>query len=362
MLDLIEHARFQGCASFARRAVWDSTLVTFERVAALDALVALNDPEVEAIADSISAAGPFKRPFARIIMHRLFPSSMTVKQLVDALSWVPETRSSGGELSRNLPRLVEQLALSELIALRRALTPMVDEGLSFDTNRHAVQNLRLDLVHVLTTTCHLLLESCELAPPEATSVVLAAELGRAIRSDGTIPAQLWSAIAATSANLLQTAMNVGAGLATRSYSNTVVLSDSTSIGSIAPELHAIEEHARRQVRGQRRCIRSPRPRFPGRGLGTVRPSGLVGVFLDAYLAPLAELLARPDITDIFVNRPRELWIETRGGAIECHDAPALDEPTISCSETTGFVAFLRFALSGQNIEAGPLAIDRILAE
>lgn len=33
--------------------------------------------------------------------------------------------------------------------------------------------------------------------------------------------------------LLQTAMNVGAGLATRSYSNTVVLGGSTSIGSIA---------------------------------------------------------------------------------------------------------------------------------
>ncbi|MEG3156048.1 P-type DNA transfer ATPase VirB11 [Sphingomonas sp. RB1R13] len=55
---------------------------------------------------------------------------------------------------------------------------------------------------------------------------------------------------------------------------------------------------------------------------------MVGVFLDAYLAPLAELLARSDITDIFVNRPGQLWIETRGGAIERHDAPALDEPTI----------------------------------
>ena len=33
------------------------------------------------------------------------------------------------------------------------------------------------------------------------------------------------------------------------------------------------------------------------------------------------MLARPDVTDIYVNRPGELWVETIGGAIERHDAP-----------------------------------------
>ena len=47
------------------------------------------------------------------------------------------------------------------------------------------------------------------------------------------------------------------------------------------------------------------------------------VYLDSYLAPLAPYLARPDITDIYVNRPGELWIEVIGGQIECCDAPAL---------------------------------------
>lgn len=49
------------------------------------------------------------------------------------------------------------------------------------------------------------------------------------------------------------------------------------------------------------------------------------LYLDAYLAPLLPMLARPDVTDIFVNRPGELWIETLGGALERHDAPELDE-------------------------------------
>ncbi|RYY25600.1 MAG: P-type DNA transfer ATPase VirB11 [Sphingomonadales bacterium] len=41
------------------------------------------------------------------------------------------------------------------------------------------------------------------------------------------------------------------------------------------------------------------------------------------------MLSRPDVTDIYVNRPGELWIETIGGAIEQHDAPALDEATLA---------------------------------
>jgi type IV secretion system protein VirB11 len=54
-----------------------------------------------------------------------------------------------------------------------------------------------------------------------------------------------------------------------------------------------------------------------------------GVYLRAYLAPLTGMLARPDVTDIYVNRPGELWIETTGGAIERHDAPGLDEATLA---------------------------------
>jgi len=53
------------------------------------------------------------------------------------------------------------------------------------------------------------------------------------------------------------------------------------------------------------------------------------VYLRSYLAPLNDMLARPDVTDIYVNRPGELWIETIGGAIERHEAPGLDEATLA---------------------------------
>ena len=54
-----------------------------------------------------------------------------------------------------------------------------------------------------------------------------------------------------------------------------------------------------------------------------------GVYLRSFLAPLTGMLARPDVTDIYVNRPGELWVETTSGGIERHEAPGLDEATLA---------------------------------
>jgi type IV secretion system protein VirB11 len=57
-------------------------------------------------------------------------------------------------------------------------------------------------------------------------------------------------------------------------------------------------------------------------------SAEAAVYLRTYLAPLASLLERADVTDIFVNGPGEVWIETITGGIERHPAPQLDETTL----------------------------------
>ena len=49
------------------------------------------------------------------------------------------------------------------------------------------------------------------------------------------------------------------------------------------------------------------------------------VYFRSYLAPLAPLLDRDDVTDIYVNRPGEAWAESLTGKIETHDIPALTE-------------------------------------
>ena len=53
------------------------------------------------------------------------------------------------------------------------------------------------------------------------------------------------------------------------------------------------------------------------------------VYLESYLAPLAEYLARPDVTDIYVNRPGELWLETLGNGPERLDAPDLTREVLA---------------------------------
>jgi type IV secretion system protein VirB11 len=50
------------------------------------------------------------------------------------------------------------------------------------------------------------------------------------------------------------------------------------------------------------------------------------VYLDAYLAPLRPWLCRDDVTEIVMNRPGELWIETMGGGLmERCSLPEVDD-------------------------------------
>ena len=53
-------------------------------------------------------------------------------------------------------------------------------------------------------------------------------------------------------------------------------------------------------------------------------SGGVDPFLDAYLEPFRAWLAQPDVTELLVNRPGEIWIEQRG-RMTCHKAEKIDD-------------------------------------
>jgi type IV secretion system protein VirB11 len=53
------------------------------------------------------------------------------------------------------------------------------------------------------------------------------------------------------------------------------------------------------------------------------------VYLRRYLAPFDEWLGRPDVTDILVNRPGEVWVETVGGQTSRFDAPQLTETDLA---------------------------------
>jgi type IV secretion system protein VirB11 len=61
----------------------------------------------------------------------------------------------------------------------------------------------------------------------------------------------------------------------------------------------------------------------------VNAAAASGVYLRACLAPFDDVLSRPDVTDIYVNQPGELWVETLGGGIERHERPELAELTLA---------------------------------
>lgn len=48
------------------------------------------------------------------------------------------------------------------------------------------------------------------------------------------------------------------------------------------------------------------------------------LYLESFLAPLGPWLTQPNLTDIYVNKPGEIWAEYLGGAIERHEIPELD--------------------------------------
>lgn len=54
-----------------------------------------------------------------------------------------------------------------------------------------------------------------------------------------------------------------------------------------------------------------------------------GLYLDTYLANLEPWLTRDDITDLLINRPGEVWIETIGGSLTRVEAPHVTELALS---------------------------------
>lgn len=62
--------------------------------------------------------------------------------------------------------------------------------------------------------------------------------------------------------------------------------------------------------------------------GEASARGFEGVYLSSCLEPFQAVLSRPDVTDIYVNRPGEYWVETLGGSVERHACKAASEASL----------------------------------
>lgn len=72
-----------------------------------------------------------------------------------------------------------------------------------------------------------------------------------------------------------------------------------------------------------------------------------GVYLTAFLQPLAPWLDQPDVSDIMINTPGEVWVERLGGGMERHTAPGLTDVVLG-RLATQIAAFSDQGVNRQN--------------
>jgi hypothetical protein len=106
MFELIGAGRMTDCTDIAHDMAVDPAGKHRERRDALEALIALDDPRLSAIALSVvSDAAPWPADLARTAILQLFPQHFSVEQLCQALARVREPSRTIGDLSWMLPKL-----------------------------------------------------------------------------------------------------------------------------------------------------------------------------------------------------------------------------------------------------------------
>ena len=64
-------------------------------------------------------------------------------------------------------------------------------------------------------------------------------------------------------------------------------------------------------------------------LATSEDAKAGSAYLEAYLAPFRQWLARDSVTEILVNRPGEVWIEdSNAPGMQCIEAPDIDDTLV----------------------------------
>ena len=156
LLYLIGTGRIRECADIAHVVACDPEASGVERAIALDAMVALGDPRLKDIAIAVANGDDlWPNEIARVAILRMFPRDLSVEQLCKALGWVKERRRSVGDLSWQLPRLIERAELDppSLEALRDGLVNLVSDKLRWCKEWPHIVSDRTHLSSVLAATC-----------------------------------------------------------------------------------------------------------------------------------------------------------------------------------------------------------------
>ena len=158
LINIIEAGRIDACAEIAFDAAKDAKASIAERMAALDALIALEDKRLNEIAAGIAAADaqwPDREAQGAIL--RLFPKFMSIMQLCQALKRTGQESRIVDGINWQLPRSIARsdFDVAALDELRDGLVALVSEGFEWNEESHQFSNDRPHLCAALAATCEL---------------------------------------------------------------------------------------------------------------------------------------------------------------------------------------------------------------
>jgi hypothetical protein len=158
MFELIGAGRMADCADIAHDMAMKASGEHRDRQDALKALIALDDPRLGAVAESIvSDATLWPADLTRTAIMMLFPQHLSVEQLCTLLTRVREPSRSIGDLSWLLPKLIAEknFTAENLDKLRAGLTELVLKGAEWDNSKWPhTRTKRPDLIPSLLAACN----------------------------------------------------------------------------------------------------------------------------------------------------------------------------------------------------------------
>lgn len=161
ILELVASGPVAGCGDLAAKVAFHRKATDLERIFAIDAMLALDDPRLPDVAESIVRKPRlWQEEVALGAVYRLFPRHMTVEQLSALLSRLSKRRRVIDEITWQLPRLFENSELSsgQLITLRNSLVALVSQGLRWQEEWPELVSDRSDLTSALATACLLAID------------------------------------------------------------------------------------------------------------------------------------------------------------------------------------------------------------
>ncbi|HKO70771.1 MAG TPA: hypothetical protein VJV58_07555 [Bradyrhizobium sp.] len=157
LLEMIAAGKIDGCADIAHSVAMDSTSTTHERGVAIESLLQLKDPRLDALSMSLEAdVARWPDAIALYALVALFPTYLPIARLTNILRRVRENNLPGGALNYQLPRQIETASLSSdyLDELRRVLTALISDGITWEHEKEPhLRTKRPDLIAALVAIC-----------------------------------------------------------------------------------------------------------------------------------------------------------------------------------------------------------------